>query len=89
EIRKAHEEVFARHRRIRNEHNDAKDYCRTLMQRLESGHYQPGDLTRELEKLSNYYETIRTDHNQMVKERRQLITEHQAVMEADSGQPAG
>jgi len=89
DIRNAHEEIFARHRRMRSEHNDAKDYCRTLMQRLESGHHQAGDLTHELEKLSTFYETIRADHNQMVKERRQVVAEHQAVMQADSRQPTG
>ncbi len=88
EIRAAHEETFAKHRRIRTEHNDAKNYCRTLLERLESGHYQAGDLTRELEKLSSFYETIRADHNLMVQERRQVVTEHRAIMETGTDQLA-
>lgn len=81
EIRKAHEAVFTRHRRIRGVHNDARSYCETLLQRLESGHYREGDLTRELEKLSSFYEVLRADHNLMVKERRRLIAEHRALEE--------
>ena len=83
DTRKTHQEIFTRHREIRASHRDAKSYCNELAERLESGHFQGGDLTREVEKLSSFYESIRADHNLMVKERRRLIAEHLALMKAD------
>lgn len=83
DTRKSHQEIFVRHREIRDAHSDAKAYCRMLMERLDSGHFQGGDLTRELEKLSLFYESIRADHNLMVKERRRLVAEHLALIKAD------
>jgi len=87
EMRKDHEGIFARHRKLRRYHHDARSYCQTLLERLESGHYQGADITRELEKLSAFYEGIRADHNLMVKERRKLIAEHRAVLKTETDRP--
>jgi hypothetical protein len=85
DIRQTHVEIFRKHQKIREEHNNTRAYCQTLLERLNSGHYRGADMIRELEKLSSFYEALRADHNLMADERRQVLAEHQALMAPDSG----
>lgn len=88
DTRKTHQEIFTRHREMRDSHRNARAYCHELAERLESGHFQGSDLTRAVEKLSSFYESIRADHNLMVKERRRLIAEHLALLKAAQERPS-
>lgn len=83
-MRQSHEAILARHKKLRTGHRDLRGYCEALVERLESGHFLESDVTREVEKLAGFYETLRSEHSQMVKERRRLLSEHQAVQKSQN-----
>ena len=72
----AHEAMFKVHRKIASSHNGVMVYCRRIAEKLQSGHFSEREIATELDHLHAVFTDMRSEHQNMERERRKILQEH-------------
>jgi hypothetical protein len=84
-LRQAHEAMFKVHRKIASDHNGILVYCRRISEKLQRGGFCEREIAAELENLESIFSSMQLEHENMERERRKILEEHEALVETLGG----